>query len=71
MAFLVVLLNVGAVAASGGHGLAIISLIGAIWSWGVASNFRHDPENIPGYTVLLTLAAAVVGIIMLIVGVAS
>ncbi len=71
MAFLVVLLNVGAVVASGGHGLAIVSLIGAIWSWGVVSNFRHDPENIPGYTMLLSLVAAAVGIITLIVGVTS
>jgi hypothetical protein len=71
VAFLVVLINVGAVAATNGHLVAIISLVGAIWSWGVARNFSRDPEDMPNYTVFLTLGTGVAGIVMSIVGLIS
>ncbi len=71
MAFWVVVLNVAAVWATGGHGLAIAALVGAIWSWGIASNFRGDPQNIPNYVAWLYPVCGVIGIVMLLVGLAS
>ncbi|MDG2428489.1 MAG: hypothetical protein P8M16_08685 [Acidimicrobiales bacterium] len=71
MATMVILVNVGAVWSTGGHWLAIVSLAGAIWARGIASNFRRDSHNMPNYAVSLMLATGVIGIVMLIVGLSS
>ena len=71
MASLVILINIGAVWATGGHWLAIVSLVGSIWARGIAGNFRHDPQNMPNYAVSLTLVCGIIGMVMLIVGLAS
>jgi hypothetical protein len=71
MASLVILINIGAVWTTGGHWLAIVSLVGAIWSRGIASNFRGDPHSMPNYAVSLMLVTGVIGIVMLIVGLSS
>lgn len=71
MAFISVLINGFAVATTSGHPVAIVSLVAAIWAWGIASNFRDDPMNIPNYASLLGILSLVVGPIMLIVGLAS
>lgn len=71
MAFISVLINGFAVATTSGHPVAIVSLVAAIWAWGIASNFRDDPMNIPNYASFLGILSLVVGPIMLIVGLAS
>ena len=71
MASFVVLVNIGAVWAMGGHWLAIVSLVGSIWARGIASNFRSDPHSMPNYVVPLTLVCGIIGVVMLIVGLSS
>lgn len=71
MAFISVVINGIAVATTSGHPIAIGSLVAAIWAWGIASNFKHDPSSIPDYASLLGIASLIVGPIMLIVGLAS
>jgi hypothetical protein len=67
MASLVILINIGAVWTTGGHWLAIVSLVGAIWSRGIASNFRGDPRNMPIFWTLLCWVCGIIGIVMIIV----
>ena len=71
MASLVILINIGAVWATGGYWLALVSLVGSIWARGIASNFRSDPQSMPNYAVPLTLVCGIIGIVMFIVGVSS
>ena len=71
MAFLSVLINAIAVAVTSGNPIAIGSLVAAIWSWGIASNFRSDPMNTPSYAATLGILSLVVGPIALIVGLVS
>ena len=71
MASIVVLVNIGAVWATGGHWLAIVSLVGSIWARGIAGNFRSDPQSTPNYAVSLTLVCGIIGVVMFIVGVSS
>ena len=71
MASLVILINIGAAWATGGHWLAIVSLVGSIWARGIAGNFRSDPQSMPNYAVPLTLVCGIIGIVMLIVGLSS
>ena len=71
MASLVILINIGAAWATGGHWLAIVSLVGSIWARGIAGNFRSDPQSMPNYAVPLTLVCGIIGVVMLIVGLSS
>ena len=71
MASMVILVNVGAVWLTGGHWLAIVSLIGAVWARGIASNFRSDPQSMPNYSVWLGVGCLIIGIVMFIVGLSS
>ncbi len=70
-AFLGIVINIIAVIVTSGNGIAIASMIGSIFAYGISSNFRSDPQNIPGYATLLFLVSGILGIVMLIVGATS
>ena len=72
MGFLSIVLNVVALIVGGARGITIVSLIAAIWAYGIASNFRgEDPRNMPTYAAWLGFGSFITGIVMIIVGVAS
>lgn len=71
---LVVIVNIVALVATWDGNLrtgAIISLVAAIWSFGIASNFSTDPERIPNFAALMSIVAGLVGIVLAIAGFAS
>jgi|ETNmetMinimDraft_3_1059899.scaffolds.fasta_scaffold841610_1 hypothetical protein len=68
MAFASFLVCGGAALSTGGHPVAIAALVGALWSWGIASNFRADPYDMPNYVPLLSVSSGIIGVVMLIVG---
>lgn len=75
MAGLMLLVNIGAVAANYGRtdasGFAVSSLIVSIWTFGIFANFRSNPMNAPSYAVLLSTASGIAGFIMLVIGLAA
>lgn len=75
MAGIMLLINIGAVAANYGKtdasGFAVVSLIASIWAFGIFANFRSDPMNAPSFAVLLSTASGIAGAILLIVGLAA
>jgi len=71
MPSIVILINVGAVWFTWPHPLAIVSLIGAIWARGIASNYRGDPQSMPNYWVWHGVVCGIIGIVMLISGLPS
>ena len=70
--FLNVVLNIVAVVLCGGTSLitfAVVSLVASIWSMGIASNFREDPESIPSYAIGLHFISTVGGVGLTIAGI--
>tara|TARA_Y100001958_G_C21217845_1_gene543223 strand:+ start:278 stop:493 length:216 start_codon:yes stop_codon:yes gene_type:complete len=71
MAFIGFVINVLALSVGGSHPVTITSLIASFWAWGIATNFRAHPHDIPNYVVWLNIGSLIVGIVMLVVGVTS
>ncbi len=72
MFVITLLLNIASVAVNRGTGLmvpAIISLVASIWAFGIASNFRGDPMNIPSYSAFISIVSAAGGLILLLIGI--
>ena len=46
---------------------AAITVVVGLWTAGIASNFRSDPQSIPNAAARLNMAAALSGVIVLIV----
>lgn len=61
-------LNYGKTQASG---YAVASLIASVWSYGIFSNYRRDPMNIPGFWVLVSIISAISGLVFIIIGLAN
>jgi hypothetical protein len=71
MAYLMMFLAIGGVASSAGTsliGYATAALVGSVWSLGIFSNFRHDPQSAPGFAVLLSVLSGFAGIGFIIGG---
>jgi hypothetical protein len=72
MAGLMLLINIAAVWSNYGKteasGYAVASLIASIWAFGIFSNYRRDPMNVPGYAVHLSTASGIAGVVLLIIG---
>jgi uncharacterized membrane protein len=72
MGLLMIFINVIAVMVNYGKtdqsGFAVVSLIAAIFSYGIFINFKSDPLNAPNYAVWLSTGSGLVGIVLLITG---
>ena len=75
MPFLMVLINLISTISNYGKtqasGFAVASFIASIWAYGIHSNFRRDPQNIPDYAVILSITSGIAGIVLLIIGFSS
>lgn len=75
MGLLMILINIGGVLANYGKtdqsGFAVVSLIASIFSYGIFINFKSDPQSAPNYAVLLSTGSGLVGIVLLISGLAQ
>ena len=71
---LVVLVNIVSLIANWNGDLkvgAIISLGGASWAFGIASNFGSDRQSIPNFAALMSMVSGLAGVVLAIVGFAS
>ena len=75
MGLLMILINIGAVLTNYGKtdqsGFAVVSLIASIFSYGIFTNFKSDPQSAPNYAVFLSSGSGLVGIVLLISGLAQ
>ena len=73
MATLVVLINLAAAFATGGHWLTIAALIVAVWArlHASAASWRGNIQSMPTVWALLIPVCGIIGIVMLIVGLRS
>ncbi len=72
MAFLSIILNIFGVILSESNPVAIIALMGAVISWFLAHKYKHLPPSMwPWYSAPLGFGCMIVGLVMIIVGVAS
>ena len=74
MFFIVLIVNVVSLVANWGGNLqvgAIISLVAALWAFGIASNYRTDPQDIPNFAALMSMVSGVVGIALAVAGFVS
>ena len=61
----------GANGDTGLFGLAVVNAVASFWANGVMSNFRYNPQSAPNWATLVSIVSTVVGVILLIVGLAS
>lgn len=52
-------------------GVAVVAAILAVFSWGLASNYRYDPLSAPNFIVWLSMLAGVSSIALIVVGLVS
>ena len=72
MAFLSIIFNIFGVILSEANPVAVIGLIGAIFSCVLAHKYKHIPPSMwPWYSAPLGFGCLVTGVIMIIVGAAS
>jgi hypothetical protein len=75
MSILMILVNVVAVLATYGKtdqsGFAVVSLIVSIFAYGIFANYKSDPQSAPTYAVWLSTGSGLVGIVLLISGLAQ
>ena len=75
VAFLMILVNVVATIVNYGKteqsGLAVVSLIASIFAYGIFANYPRDPQNAPTYASWLSMGSGLVGLILLISGLAQ
>ena len=71
MFFIVFVLAVVGAFTTKGQGVqpyAIAAAVVALFTLGIASNFRNDPQSMPNYAALLSIAAGLASIAFIVVG---
>ena len=71
MAVLMVIINIVSVIANWSGDLqvgAVVSLVAAIWAWGIFSNYKGDPLSAPNYAVGLSVLSGLAGFILAVIG---
>ena len=71
---IVVLINIASLALNWSSDLrtgAIISLVAALWAFGIATNYGADRASIPNYAALMGIASGLTGLVLAVMGVAS
>lgn len=71
MGFFILLVAAGAVWSNWGQSLAPLAIavaIVALFTQGIAANFRRDPQNIPNWVALISIISFVAAIVLIILG---
>ena len=74
MVVLLIGLSVVAAAVNSGTGVfgwAVANAVASVWANGVMANFRHNPQAAPNWAASVSILSTVIGVILLIVGLAN